>query len=180
MVKTTEFRAEGAAPSAQAFRDAMSRLVAPVALVTTSGPAGRHGLTVSALCSASAEPPSVLLCLNRDSRSHAAFVENGVVGISLLAPGDEALAMRFASSRVTQDEKFSSHDWQEPEGRPPVLASAAVWLTGRVAAFYSAGTHDILLCHVEEIGAPAQDVTGLAWFGRDFHALSVQPAPVPA
>jgi flavin reductase (DIM6/NTAB) family NADH-FMN oxidoreductase RutF len=179
MVKVTEFRAERVAPAAQTFRDAMSRLIAPVALVTTNGPAGRHGLTVSALCSASAEPPSVLLCLNRDSRSHAAFVENGVVGISLLAPGDEELAMRFASSRIEQDEKFSSREWQESEGRPPVLAGAAAWLTGRVAASYPAGTHDILFCQIEEIGSLAQDAAGLAWFGRDFHALSVRTAPVP-
>ncbi|MBO1329151.1 flavin reductase family protein [Acetobacter suratthaniensis] len=180
MSHTAGFQTDGATPPAQAFRDAMSRLIAPVALVTTSGPAGRHGLTVSALCSASAEPPSVLVCLNRDNRSHAAFVENGVVGISLLAPGDEALAMRFASSRITQEEKFSDNDWRESEGNPPVLVRAAAWLTGRVGAFYPAGSHDILLCHVQRIGLHAQDVAGLAWFGRDFHALPIPAEPVPA
>ena len=86
-----------------AFRDAMSLLGAPVVLVTTDGPAGRQGLTVSAITSVSDDPPTVLVCLNRSNRSHAAFLRNGIIRISILGRGHDALAGTFASSRLSAE-----------------------------------------------------------------------------
>jgi flavin reductase (DIM6/NTAB) family NADH-FMN oxidoreductase RutF len=43
------------------YREAMSRLVAPVHVVTTAGPAGRCGITASAVTSVSDDPPTVLV-----------------------------------------------------------------------------------------------------------------------
>ncbi|WP_408736357.1 flavin reductase [Acetobacter oryzifermentans] len=51
----------------------MSLLNAPVFLVTTDGHFGRHGLTVSEICSVSLSPPTLLFCINRDNRSYEAF-----------------------------------------------------------------------------------------------------------
>ncbi|MFP2874146.1 flavin reductase [Acetobacter tropicalis] len=87
--------------SSDVFREAMSRLSAPVALVTTDGSAGRYGLTMSAICSVSVEPPTMLVCLNRDNRSHEAFLKNGVIGISILEPGHEELLYRTKNNSQT-------------------------------------------------------------------------------
>lgn len=38
------------------FREGMSRLGAAVNLITTDGPAGRHGITASAVCSVTDAP----------------------------------------------------------------------------------------------------------------------------
>jgi flavin reductase (DIM6/NTAB) family NADH-FMN oxidoreductase RutF len=43
------------------FIRAMRGVANSVAIVTTDGVAGRHGATVSAFCSVSADPPSVLV-----------------------------------------------------------------------------------------------------------------------
>src|SRR5690606_16913277 len=51
--------------SRQEFRDAMARLGAAVNIVTTDGPAGLSGMTVSAVCSVTDDPPMLLVCLNR-------------------------------------------------------------------------------------------------------------------
>lgn len=157
--------------SSDVFREAMSRLSASVALVTTDGPAGRYGLTVSAICSASVEPPTVLICLNRDNRSHAAFLKNGVIGISILEPGHEELAFRFASSRTEQNEKFLGADWIERLGNAPVLADASVTLVGRIAETFSSGSHDILVTTIHDIGLYTENTKGLVWFDRAFHHL---------
>ena len=50
-----------------AFRSAMSLAVTGVNIVTTDGPLGRYGLTVSAVSSVSTEPPMVLVCVNQNS-----------------------------------------------------------------------------------------------------------------
>lgn len=158
--------------SADLFREAMSQLGAPVVLVTTNGAHGRHGLTVSAICSVSADPPMVLVCINRNSRSHEAFIHNGVIGISILEPRHETLASRFASGKLEQDEKFSGHDWLEQPDAAPVLKDAAVTLRGYIAQRHSSGSHDILLCSVQDITLSDKRASGLIWFDRGFHHLA--------
>lgn len=170
-----------AAPSTQAldpdlFREAMSRLSAPVVLVTTDGEAGRHGLTVSAICSVSADPPTVLVCLNRSSRAHTALVSNGVLGISILQTGHEDIAGRFARSSLSQDEKFAGVDWHTSALGVPVLDNAVATLSGPIASIHSSGSHDIVLCQVTDITLREGSPYALAWFGRTFHSLSVEPA----
>ncbi len=71
----------------QEFRDAMARLGAAVNIVTTDGPAGLGGLTVSAVCSVSDDPPTLLVCLNRGSPQNRLFKDNGVLCVNTLARG---------------------------------------------------------------------------------------------
>ena len=54
--------------SRERFVGAMREVAASVTVVTTDGPCGRHGATVSAFSSVSADPPTVLVCLHADSR----------------------------------------------------------------------------------------------------------------
>ena len=50
-----------------AFIHAMRGVAARVTVVTTNGKAGQRGATVSAFCSVSADPPTILVCLNKSS-----------------------------------------------------------------------------------------------------------------
>ena len=70
-----------------AFLRAMRRVASSVSVVTTDGPAGRHGATVSAFCSVSADPPTVLVCLNAASRIAATVRENAVFAVNVLPEG---------------------------------------------------------------------------------------------
>ncbi|ASL40870.1 MULTISPECIES: flavin reductase [Acetobacter] len=73
MMKAKSPKKQSDQVSSEAFRNAMSLLNAPVFLVTTDGHFGRHGLTVSEICSVSLSPPTLLFCINRDNRSYEAF-----------------------------------------------------------------------------------------------------------
>ena len=55
----------------QDFRDAMARLGAAVNIITTGGPAGRGGFTASAVCSVTDDPPTLLVCMNRNATAAA-------------------------------------------------------------------------------------------------------------
>ena len=78
------------------FIQAMRAVAHSVTVVTTDGAAGRHGATVSAFCSVSADPPSVLVCLNATSRIGELVKANGVFTVNVLPEGSEAIAKRFA------------------------------------------------------------------------------------
>lgn len=157
--------------SPHAFHAAMSQLGAPVVVVTTDGPEGRHGLTVSAVCSVSDTPATLLVCLNRANRSYPAFVGNRVLGFNILGEGDQALATAFASSRLRSEERFAHGAWYEAVTGAPLLDRAVTSLDCTVEAIHISGTHDVLLCRVKAIRHGAEASDALAWFDRRFHAL---------
>ena len=66
----------------EVFVNAMSAAVTGVNLITTDGRAGRFGVTVSAMCSVSADPPILLACVNR--RSPARVTGVGELGLGPL------------------------------------------------------------------------------------------------
>src|SRR5215218_4831978 len=74
------------------FIEAMSQIVSGVSIVTTDGPAGRFGLTVSSFCSLDADPPMVLVCVNQRSPLLQAIIENRVLAVNILAESHAALA----------------------------------------------------------------------------------------
>ena len=60
------------------FREAMARLGAAVHIVTSAGPGGKTGFTATAVCSVSDTPATLLVCLNRRSKSAPLLSQNGV------------------------------------------------------------------------------------------------------
>ena len=66
------------------YRDAMARFAGAVHVVTTDGPAGKRGVTAIAACSVSDNPPTVLVCLNRENPNNDSFVKNGVFALNTL------------------------------------------------------------------------------------------------
>ena len=66
------------------FRNAMAQLPAAVNIITTNGPGGRCGITASAVCSVTDSPPTVLVCVNRNSATHDVFRTNGRLCVNVL------------------------------------------------------------------------------------------------
>src|SRR5437667_7645102 len=83
--------------SSSDFRDAMARMPSSISIVTTDGPLGKWGVTASAVCSVSDSPPTVLVCLNRESRAHGIIKKNLLVGINVLNEDQAGLSRKFAS-----------------------------------------------------------------------------------
>lgn len=158
-------------PEAQAFRDGMSRLGAAVNLVTTDGPAGRHGITVSAVCSVTDTPPTLLVCVNRNAFAHDAFLTNGVLCVNVLAGSHQDLSRSFA--RWTGEDRFAGTHWSRLATGAPVLDGAAVAFDCRIADSQHKGTHSVLFCEVLATRLSDQP-GGLIWFNRAFHPLEVR------
>jgi flavin reductase (DIM6/NTAB) family NADH-FMN oxidoreductase RutF len=100
------------------FIAAMRHVASSVTVVTTNGASGKHGATVSAFASVSADPPTVMVCLRSDSRIAKAVEENGNFAVCVLAKNTAEMAMRFAGSDDLQVEnRFSDvphTDWDAP------------------------------------------------------------------
>lgn len=152
------------------FREGMSRLGAAVTLITTDGAAGRSGLTASAVCSVTDTPPTLLVCINRNAFSHDKIVENGVLGISVLASHHQELSGHFAR-HVPGVDRFTYGDWAVGDTGAPLLTDANVAFDTRVSARHEEGTHSVFFCEVQGVYLPKTAQPGLVWFSRDYHHL---------
>lgn len=135
------------------FRDAMARSVHGVAIVTTDGPGGRAGITVTSAVSVSLDPPLVLVCIHHRSRALGAITRNGTFAVNLLAARHRALADVFAG----RPDHGAPHDfgrarWIEGVGGSPLLADAVVSLECELDRADRAGTHQIVLGRCVGIG----------------------------
>ena len=104
----------------EAFLGAMRVQATAVNVVTSDGPGGRVGVTVSAMSSVSAEPPLILACVNRRSPCVATIRENGVFCINALSAEQSHLADTFAgrpNAGVPFD--FRAASWTVLETRAP-------------------------------------------------------------
>ena len=154
---------------ADRFRAAMRRTAAGVAVVTTHGPAGRGGITVSSFCSLSLEPPSVLVCIRKDSTTLRRIVENRVFAANVLAEDQSELAAAFASPATPHERRFSLGQWGETGPGGPVLHGAVAHFDCKLAHVHDYGSHTIVIGEV--IDAASHDARPLIYAEQAFHRL---------
>lgn len=113
----------------QSFLDGMSRAAASVAVITTDGPGGRLGVTISSLTSVSAEgdAPSLLVCVHHMSVAAAAILKNRKFCANLLQESQRDISDLFSGrTKVEAGERFGKVAWtQGRDGCPVITGSAA-------------------------------------------------------
>jgi flavin reductase (DIM6/NTAB) family NADH-FMN oxidoreductase RutF len=136
----------------QVFREAMSRLGAAVHIVTTAGAGGKTGFTATAVCSVSDTPATLLVCLNRRSKSAPLLSQNGVFCVNTLGASEEQLADVFAGrSGVHLDERFSVGEWITLKTGSPVLSSAVIAFDCRTIEIKAVASHNVFFGAVEAV-----------------------------
>jgi flavin reductase len=154
----------------QSYRDAMARLAAAVNIITTTGPGGTRGFTASAVCSVTDTPPTLLVCLNRNSDSNQALKENGILCVNTLAAGHEELSPVFAGmTGLEGEERFNHGRWTTLETGAAVLEDALVSFDCTIAQSVEVGTHTVFICEVQAV--KTNPAPGLLYFARNYHAI---------
>ena len=157
----------------QKFRDAMARLGAPVNIITTDGPGGLRGFTASAVCSVTDDPPTLLVCLNRNSDSNAALKANLVLCVNALTSEHQHLSPIFAG--MTDHDypaRFATAEWSVLTTGATVLKGAGVSFDCRIVQITEVGTHSVFFCEVDAIQY-GEAREGLIYFGRGYHPVRV-------
>jgi flavin reductase (DIM6/NTAB) family NADH-FMN oxidoreductase RutF len=146
------------------FRAALGRFASGVTVVTTKDASGElHGITVSAFCSVSLQPPMVLICIEKTAGSHPAVEESAIFVVNILREGEAEISELFASSR---DEKFDLVKWRPGIEGVPVLEGALATLECRVKFSYHGGDHSIFVGEVENV--MAAEGKPLAYFRSEY------------
>jgi len=141
----------------QPFRDVMARLPAGVVVVSARSGAAYRGLTASSLVSISAEPPMVLVGLERESATRDAVVHNGAFNVSVLTRSQEFIADLLAGRAPAVDASWSTLPHRLGANGIPLLDGCAAWLECRLIEVQPAGDHDICIGAVEAATVGAGD-----------------------
>jgi flavin reductase len=153
----------------RAFLDAMANLPTSVSLVTTGNGAQRAGLTVSAFSSLSTEPPSVVVCVNKNAGAHQALLDNGAFTVNVLGAEQQDFASLFAQKGV---DRFASDAWRTGETGTPVLGGALMALECRLHQVVDGFSHNMLIGVVQRIHHQPEDAgKPLIWHQRRFASV---------
>ncbi len=131
------------------FKNAMRYMAGAVTIVTTGDDTCRRGLTATAVCSLSADPPRILACVNRGGLTHDMIVKSRRLGINLLSCSHRDLAMRFAGMTDIGDvDRFGEGNWAQMSTGAPILDDALVAFDCTVDVAIDVGSHAIIIADI--------------------------------
>ncbi len=126
------------------FHNAMASLVAGVCVVTSGDSDGIAGCTVTATCSVSDSPPTMLVCISSQSETSKVASRSSALCINILSTEQQSVAHAFSLS--ANIEKFSSVKWVRGVTGSPMLEGTLASLECEVTMLQQANTHTIFFC----------------------------------
>lgn len=157
------------------FTAALALAANGVSLVTTDGPHGKAGLTVSSMCSVCAEPALILACVNADNEFCEIADANKQFAVNLLTTTHTELSGVFAGlSDPIDGDRFNTGNWQTLQTGSPILSDALVSLDCTLVAANTHGTHRIYIGEV--VAVSSNDAEPLIYTNRSY----ARAAPLPS
>lgn len=155
----------------QSYRDAMARYAGHVQIVTAEEDGRRRGVTVTAACSVSDDPGTVLVCLNASNPKNDIFRKAGHFALNTLSAGQQSLADAFSGfTGQEDDDRFAPAHWDRLVTGAPVLAGAAAVFDCRLVDIKTVHTHMVLFGEVAGLRT-GPDVSALIYHRRAYHRI---------
>ena len=136
--------------NADQFKLGMRSLAHAVNIVTAAHGGHRYGMTATAVCSATAEPPTVLVCLNKTSATYNSVAKSKSFCVNVLRADDSDLSNQFSGAQSGEG-RFKWREWSKLATGSPVLLDALVSFDCRVIKKVAHGSHTIFLGQVEQV-----------------------------
>lgn len=138
------------------FRSVLGRFPSGVTVVTTKAADGSdQGMTVSAFCSLSLEPPLVLICIEKTASVHEALTRAPGFVVNVLSAKQEQIARRFS---IVDIDRFEGVGFSRSVSGIAVLDDALAVIECNSSAQLDGGDHTIVVGEVEagraETGSP--------------------------
>jgi flavin reductase (DIM6/NTAB) family NADH-FMN oxidoreductase RutF len=167
--------------SAGEYAQAMGQHAASVCVITTAIGNERYGLTATAVCSVSAQPPRLLVCVNRSSFTHAKIVEAGAFCVNVLSETQDIVAKAFAGMLGASVDRFGVAQWTSLRTGAPALVGAAAVFDCVVGESLEQFTHTVFFGDVVGVSHRIGQET-LLYGSRKFRQLrglllSIESAP---
>jgi flavin reductase (DIM6/NTAB) family NADH-FMN oxidoreductase RutF len=147
----------------------MKRFATGVTIVTTAHDGAIHGFTVNAFASVTADPPTVLVCVNKTARAHPLIAESGAFCVNILGLEQRGIAEKFTTSEP--QERFQGLTHRAGPTGSPIIDGVLAYVDCQVDSEMTAGTHTIFIGKVLEAGD--REGPPLGYYDRAFRNFNL-------
>ena len=149
------------------FRSVLGRFPSGVTVVTTTArDRSDQGMTVSAFCSVSLEPPLVLICIEKTASAYDALTTAPGFVVNILSASQEQIARRFS---IVDIDRFEGVGYSRSQNGFAVLDDVLGVIECATFAMHDAGDHTIIVGEVE--AARAENRTPLLYYRGGYAQL---------
>jgi flavin reductase len=136
--------------SGDEFKLVMRRFAASVNVITSADGARKNGMTATAVCSVSSDPPSALIIVNKSTRSHPIIDGTKAFAVNVLSSNQRQIASHFASKLA---DPFAEIHYSIGRTGCPIIAGADAHIECTVIEQMDVGTHTIFVGKIVAAGA---------------------------
>lgn len=148
------------------FKAAMRQLAAGVCVVTVGAGDERNGLTATSVSSLSADPPTLIVCVNRGASSYPDFARFGTFAVNVLAADHRDIADRFAGAGKARGvERFAGARWAPLPGGGVCLADSVAVFDCELEERIEQHSHAIVLGRVRRVRVGTGSGALIYWRG---------------
>lgn len=159
-------------PTADAgsYKKAMRHVPTGVTVVTSTKDGEPRGITLNAFASVSADPPTLLICVNRDARSYLYISTSRSFSVNVLAAAQRELAERFSGKR--RERQFDDITYELGATGAPIFPESVAHFDCEVIEEHHAGSHSVFIGRVVACGG--RPGIPLGYFNGDFHDFGIR------
>lgn len=162
---------------AQEFRTVLGHFGTGVTVITGMSPQGPAGFACQSFAALSLDPPLVLFCPGKTSRTWPVIEASGHFAVNVLAAEQQDVSTVFGSRG---EDKFATVAWSPAPSGAPLLDGVAAWIDCAIEAVHDGGDHHIVIGRVRRLG-PAKPVRPLLFYrGRYTSTVPERGTAVPA
>jgi flavin reductase (DIM6/NTAB) family NADH-FMN oxidoreductase RutF/nitroreductase len=158
---------EVALVSGDLFKSLMRNIASSVAVITTHQGDRNHGMTATAMCSVSADPATILIVVNRSTRSHPIITETKSFTVNILAQHQHAISGRFSSKH---EDPFDGIPHHIGTNGSPIIEGVAAYIECATLSEIDVGTHTIFVGSV--VGGDVSAAHPLVYHEGAYKSLS--------
>lgn len=161
---------------ARQFRTAMGQFCTGVTIITTLGPDDQPaGFACQSFAALSLDPPLVIFCAMKTSRTWPLIEERGAFCVNMLASRQQEVSAKFGAPG---EDKFAGVEWDPSPLGLPVIRYCLTWVECAVENVIDGGDHLIVVGRSHTLGEILQDKPLL--FYRGGYLSTEHPRVTPA
>ena len=174
LTRPLQTEADASAVDAAAFRWSMRHLAGAVSVITVGEGDDRTGFTATSVSSLSADPPAIIVSVNRSSSSWPTLARYRSFCVNVLAEGQQSVANRFAGRDGEKGaERYDGAAWRTLATGAQALSDALTSIDCELEEAIERHSHAILIGRVRAVVTRSEVQPLLYWHGA-YRLLSNQ------
>lgn len=160
-------------PRTDEFQEAMARFAGALTIVTTRENGEPIGMVATSVCSLSADPPSLVVCMNKTTSAHDPILRNRIFAVNLLADTQAPIVRHFMGNKGPA--RFGCGTWGELVTGSPVAQGAVAAFDCDLLNAHDGFSHTILIGRILDmrLSESADQGACLLWHRRTFARVAM-------